>query len=947
MPSFLVLSLSLSLSLSFSFSFVLVCTAFDALAKADADEAAHAAERLRRIRAATERARRGAGRGDTPLERHHRERGGSYELSQSLVDAAAADASGALLVTWANAHHAEFALNWIAHARGAGIGNFLVGCLDDELIRVLEERAGAGAHLFRVPESASFPSSSFSSSSSSSSRNDQYSSSKSSKEDIGWGSAGFHALGRAKVSLARLLVERHGADVLVSDVDAVWLRDPFPYLRRFPEADVLASSDALAPTRDRRGGGVGGGRRAERRGETATAAAASAAAAAAAPDPLERWPAAAAAANIGVVFFRSPRSVDFLREWEETLLRSDEEEEKKGSGEKQWDQNVFNDLFRRGMVTTTTTTTEQQQQIEEGASEDGARSEAAPALSPPPPPPITASRPDGLFPAYDNSLLFGILPVDLFASGHTFFVQRLPERTGAGVGLFDSGGGESGGGGGGGDSSPSGPFVVHATFQFSGDEGKRHRLRERYLWAVDGGDGGDGDEGEGDGEKGGGGLGRGRGKKNRESSSVVASDDDDDDDDSGSGSSITNYYDPPGGLLVVEPPPPSVLGPAIAAAAEERERVRWMQRRQMELEEEEQEEEEEEGEGKEEQSGGRNLNATAAAAAIPTDPAALFSAHFALVHLQLRRVVAGLALASALNRTLVLPRLWCGADRWFAPHLGSIPGAAGPMLPFRCPADHVLDLEVMERMRKENNKKKKKKEQKVGGEGAEEEEAGADSGSSDGNFLFFPPPPVREAGLLLNPRTPLAVREDVLHVVPCEPTTTTTDDDCDGGGGAASAGKAKEKKKKSEEAGGGAAPWRKKLAGATSSSSSSRNHHLPSTLRLRSGLDDAHLAAALAPHSHRRVLSFADPTASFGGFAADAAADIAAAAAAADAGAAGLGARRAAASFERSARAWASTWCCVARHPGHVWYDAFAERVPHVDRWGRAWDRPWAAVAGP
>ena len=58
------------------------------------------------------------------------------------------------------------------------------------------------------------------------------------------------------------------------------------------------------------------------------------------------------------------------------------------------------------------------------------------------------------------------------------------------------------------------------------------------------------------------------------------------------------------------------------------------------------------------------------------------------VLLQIRNA---LAVASVLGRTLVLPDLWCGADRWWAPHQGTIPGSA-LLLPFRCPADHVLDL---------------------------------------------------------------------------------------------------------------------------------------------------------------------------------------------------------------------------------------------------------------
>jgi hypothetical protein len=51
-----------------------------------------------------------------------------------------------------------------------------------------------------------------------------------------------------------------------------------------------------------------------------------------------------------------------------------------------------------------------------------------------------------------------------------------------------------------------------------------------------------------------------------------------------------------------------------------------------------------------------------------------------------------LALATVLGRTLILPPLWCGLDRYWAPHAGTIPGA-GTTLPFQCPADHVLRLE--------------------------------------------------------------------------------------------------------------------------------------------------------------------------------------------------------------------------------------------------------------
>lgn len=57
--------------------------------------------------------------------------------------------------------------------------------------------------------------------------------------------------------------------------------------------------------------------------------------------------------------------------------------------------------------------------------------------------------------------------------------------------------------------------------------------------------------------------------------------------------------------------------------------------------------------------------------------------------LQLRNAF---ALATILNRTLILPQLWCGLDRYWAPHSGTLPGSEFK-LPFVCPADHVLDIE--------------------------------------------------------------------------------------------------------------------------------------------------------------------------------------------------------------------------------------------------------------
>ena len=39
-----------------------------------------------------------------------------------------------------------------------------------------------------------------------------------------------------------------GFDILVSDVDTVWMQNPVPFVLRYPDADILTSSDHLANT---------------------------------------------------------------------------------------------------------------------------------------------------------------------------------------------------------------------------------------------------------------------------------------------------------------------------------------------------------------------------------------------------------------------------------------------------------------------------------------------------------------------------------------------------------------------------------------------------------------------------------------------------------------------------------------------------------------------------
>jgi len=376
------------------------------------------------------------------------------QLTAELVDHYAED--NVVMVTWANNHYYDFVSNWVRNVRKCGISNFMVGAMDNELLAQLVD--------VEVPTFAM--------------------QSGMITTDFGWGTPNFHKMGRKKIELIYLFTQM-GFDILVSDVDTAWLRNPMPYMARFPQADVLTSSDHLSST------AVG--------------------------DGLEDPSRAHSAANIGIMLLRHSAK-ELAKEWVEKLEKDD----------KIWDQNAFNDLFRLGAG-------------------------------------FNQKDEDNVFAGYRGKLKIGILPVSTFASGHTYFVTRMYEKV------------------------KQDPYVIHATFQFSGTDGKRHRLREALVW-----------------------------------------------------SDPPEYYDPPGGLLSY-------------------------------------------------------------VADIPEDllrHSGSIEGHFALVNHQLLQVRAALAFAQKLNRTLVMPKLYCGFDRWWAPHSGKIPGS-DTELPYLCPMDHVFEIESW--VREEND----------------------------------------------------------------------------------------------------------------------------------------------------------------------------------------------------------------------------------------------------
>ena len=50
--------------------------------------------------------------------------------------------------------------------------------------------------------------------------------------------------GREKIALIKRFTAM-GFNILVSDIDTVWLQDPLPYMAQYPQADILMSSDNL------------------------------------------------------------------------------------------------------------------------------------------------------------------------------------------------------------------------------------------------------------------------------------------------------------------------------------------------------------------------------------------------------------------------------------------------------------------------------------------------------------------------------------------------------------------------------------------------------------------------------------------------------------------------------------------------------------------------------
>ncbi|MBA0718509.1 hypothetical protein Golax_006256 [Gossypium laxum] len=199
----------------------------------------------------------------------------SFRLTKELVAQRAKD--NVIIVTFGNFAFMDFILTWVKHLTDLGVSNLLVGAMDTKLLKALYWKGipvfDMGSHI--------------------------------STDDVGWGSPIFHKMGRQKVLLINAILPS-GFELLMCDTDMVWLKNPLPYLARYPDADILTSSDQVVPT--------------------------------VVDDRLADWKQVGAAYNIGIFHWRpTPPAKKLAKEWIDMLLADD----------RIWDQNGFNELVRR------------------------------------------------------------------------------------------------------------------------------------------------------------------------------------------------------------------------------------------------------------------------------------------------------------------------------------------------------------------------------------------------------------------------------------------------------------------------------------------------------------------------------------------------------------------------------------------------------------------------
>ncbi|GMH44240.1 hypothetical protein BSKO_12174 [Bryopsis sp. KO-2023] len=201
-----------------------------------------------------------------------------YIMTKSKMQALATN--NYIMVTFANYNFLDFAENWVSHIQGLGITAYVVMAMDDAILKALVPQGinafTTGTHL--------------------------------NKGNVGWFTPGFHELQVGKTDLLMEL-SKLGLDIILSDVDTVWLRNPIDYCERYRRADILAGANQLWNSTNDGG--------------------------------LEDWTRSGSTMlNIGILLLRGRKIVaEFLKEYHQRVVKN----------ESSWDQQVFNDLLNNGL----------------------------------------------------------------------------------------------------------------------------------------------------------------------------------------------------------------------------------------------------------------------------------------------------------------------------------------------------------------------------------------------------------------------------------------------------------------------------------------------------------------------------------------------------------------------------------------------------------------------
>eukprot|EP01065_Artemidia_motanka_P032483 TRINITY_DN39499_c0_g1_i1.p1 TRINITY_DN39499_c0_g1~~TRINITY_DN39499_c0_g1_i1.p1 ORF type:complete len:591 (+),score=140.72 TRINITY_DN39499_c0_g1_i1:53-1825(+) len=134
--------------------------------------------------------------------------------------------SNAVVFSYSDSQHADFVRNWATSLSDAGVRGVVVAALDDAILESLHQWGIAGfrANTSLIPEDfAHAPN-----------------------------APRLHLVPRVKIECI-LKCLRLGVEVLFSDADVVWFRNPFPYLSAFPRADMFVSTDDPQWPADRSG----------------------------------------------------------------------------------------------------------------------------------------------------------------------------------------------------------------------------------------------------------------------------------------------------------------------------------------------------------------------------------------------------------------------------------------------------------------------------------------------------------------------------------------------------------------------------------------------------------------------------------------------------------------------------------------------------------------------